>query len=131
MRYSLGSGSKCEVHHKVNKSDNSLSAGENFPVADFKSYTNPDLYAMEMELYLASLCEVHDSSADLPGNGRYLEKPFDICDPYSNYPEWALHGYPARKGDRIQEQNQQREYGLRSMLVQKYMLAPQACKLIM
>ncbi|KAF6167000.1 hypothetical protein GIB67_041255 [Kingdonia uniflora] len=61
---SLDSGSKCEVHHKVNKSDNSLSAGENFPIADFKSYTNPDLYAMEMELYLASLCEVHDSSAD-------------------------------------------------------------------
>lgn len=45
-----------------------------------------------------------------PGNGNYLEKPFDICDPYSNpqsqeliqilpHPEWAVHGYPAKQGD--------------------------------
>lgn len=45
-----------------------------------------------------------------PGNAMYLEKPYDICDPYSNpqaqelvqilpHPEWAVHGYPANKGD--------------------------------
>lgn len=45
-----------------------------------------------------------------PGNGDFLEKPVDICDPYSNpqaqelvqilpHAEWAVHGYPAKKGD--------------------------------
>ncbi|OMP01152.1 hypothetical protein COLO4_12110 [Corchorus olitorius] len=45
-----------------------------------------------------------------PGNAKYLEKPYDICDPYSNpqsqelvqilpHPEWAVHGYPEKKGD--------------------------------
>lgn len=45
-----------------------------------------------------------------PGNARFLEKPYDICDPYSNpqaqelvqilpHPEWGVHGYPERKGD--------------------------------
>ncbi|KAL4184037.1 hypothetical protein AMTRI_Chr11g158020 [Amborella trichopoda] len=45
-----------------------------------------------------------------PGNAEYLEKPYDICDPYSNpqaqelvqilpHSEWAVHGYPVRKGD--------------------------------
>lgn len=45
-----------------------------------------------------------------PGNAKYLEKPYDICDPYSNpqaqelvqilpHPEWAIHGYPEKKGD--------------------------------
>ncbi|KAK9271145.1 hypothetical protein L1049_026734 [Liquidambar formosana] len=58
----LRDGNKCEVHHKVNESDNSLGVGEIFPVTDFTSYTDPDLYAVEKEFYLASLCEVHDSS---------------------------------------------------------------------
>lgn len=45
-----------------------------------------------------------------PGNAEYLEKPYDICDPYSNpqaqelvqilpHPEWAVHGYPEKQGD--------------------------------
>lgn len=45
-----------------------------------------------------------------PGNADYMEKPYDICDPYSNpqaqelvqilpHPEWAVHGYPEKKGD--------------------------------
>ncbi|KAF3447389.1 hypothetical protein FNV43_RR12575 [Rhamnella rubrinervis] len=45
-----------------------------------------------------------------PGNANNLEKPYDICDPYSNpqaqelmqilpHPEWAVHGYPEKKGD--------------------------------
>ncbi|XP_031114291.1 uncharacterized protein LOC116017794 [Ipomoea triloba] len=45
-----------------------------------------------------------------PGNAQYLEKPYDICDPYSNpqaqelvqilpHPEWAVHGYPEKQGD--------------------------------
>ncbi|XP_021903445.1 uncharacterized protein LOC110818770 isoform X4 [Carica papaya] len=45
-----------------------------------------------------------------PGNAEYLEKPYDICDPYSNpqaqelvqilpHPEWSVHGYPEKQGD--------------------------------
>lgn len=45
-----------------------------------------------------------------PGNAEHLEKPYDICDPYSNpqaqelvqilpHPEWAVHGYPEKQGD--------------------------------
>nr|POF07943.1 hypothetical protein CFP56_45241 [Quercus suber] len=59
---SLGRTTKCEVHHKVNESDNSLGAGDKFLVTRFKPYTDPDLFAVEKEKYLASLCEVHDSS---------------------------------------------------------------------
>ncbi|KAI4324225.1 hypothetical protein L6164_023779 [Bauhinia variegata] len=55
-------GKKCKVHQKVNESDNRLRAGDEFPVGDFKSYTDPDLFAVEKELYLGSLCEVHDSA---------------------------------------------------------------------
>lgn len=51
----------CKVHHKVNDSDNRLRAGKNFPVPGFQPYADPDLYAVEKELYLASLCEVSDS----------------------------------------------------------------------
>jgi hypothetical protein len=46
----------------VNESDNSLGAGNEFPVSGFKPYTDPDLFAVEKELYLGSLCEVQDSS---------------------------------------------------------------------
>ncbi|KAL5776271.1 hypothetical protein ACOSP7_009197 [Xanthoceras sorbifolium] len=53
---------RCEVHHKVNESDNSLGAGDKFPVADFESFSDPDLFAVEKELYLGSLCEVHESA---------------------------------------------------------------------
>ncbi|XP_057974975.1 uncharacterized protein LOC131162472 isoform X2 [Malania oleifera] len=51
-------GSICQVHHKVEKSDNKLGAGDKFPVTGFEPYRDPDLYAMEKERYLASLCEV-------------------------------------------------------------------------
>ncbi|KAK9162031.1 hypothetical protein Syun_002933 [Stephania yunnanensis] len=56
-----GSRSKCEVHQKVKESDNKLRAGDPFPIDDYKTYTNPDIYAVEKELYLGSLCELHDS----------------------------------------------------------------------
>ncbi|XP_047329996.1 uncharacterized protein LOC124933608 [Impatiens glandulifera] len=46
----------------------------------------------------------------VPGNGKYLEKPYSTCDPYSNpqaqeivqllpHPIWAEYGYPTKKGD--------------------------------
>ncbi|KAL5559828.1 hypothetical protein UlMin_036039 [Ulmus minor] len=57
----LKKGSKCSVHQRVNESDNGLRAGDQFPVTNFKPYKDPDLYAVEKESYLASLCEVHDS----------------------------------------------------------------------
>lgn len=53
--------SNCEVNQKVKDSDNKLGAGDSFPVTKFTSYTDPDLYAIEKELYLGSLCEVPDS----------------------------------------------------------------------
>ncbi|KAJ9145970.1 hypothetical protein P3X46_028294 [Hevea brasiliensis] len=54
--------SKCEVHHKVNDSDNNLGVGDKFPTPEFESYEDPDKFAVQKELYLASLCEVHESS---------------------------------------------------------------------
>ncbi|KAG0563531.1 hypothetical protein KC19_8G038700 [Ceratodon purpureus] len=45
-----------------------------------------------------------------PPNALHAEKPFSVCDPFSNpqpqelmqllpHPEWAVHGYPEKKGD--------------------------------
>ncbi|XP_057524941.1 uncharacterized protein LOC130804501 [Amaranthus tricolor] len=59
--YFMSKEDGCKVHHKVNDSDNRLRAGKNFPVPGFQPYADPDLYAVEKELYLASLCEVSDS----------------------------------------------------------------------
>ncbi|XP_021729536.1 uncharacterized protein LOC110696527 [Chenopodium quinoa] len=53
--------SVCKVHHKVKPSDNRLGAGDNFPIPGFQPYADPDRYAVEKELYLASLCEVSES----------------------------------------------------------------------
>lgn len=46
----------------MTQSDNSLKVGNDFPVPGFDPYTDPDLYAVEKELYLASLCEDQDST---------------------------------------------------------------------
>lgn len=54
--------SKCEAHHKVNDSDNNLGVGDKFPIEGFESYEDPDMFAVQKELYLASLCEVHEST---------------------------------------------------------------------
>ncbi|KAL0351291.1 UNVERIFIED_CONTAM: hypothetical protein Scaly_1517800 [Sesamum calycinum] len=54
-------GSECKVHQKVKESDNRLGAGDKFPIGEFRSYTDPDIYAAEKELFLGSLCEVPDS----------------------------------------------------------------------
>lgn len=56
--------SKCEVHHRVRESDNRLKAGDSFPTKEFKSYADPDAFAVEKELYLGSLCEAPDSASD-------------------------------------------------------------------
>ncbi|KMT19412.1 hypothetical protein BVRB_1g012600 [Beta vulgaris subsp. vulgaris] len=53
--------SGCKVHHKVKNSDNRLKAGDNFPIPGYQPYADPDRYAVEKELYLASLCEVSDT----------------------------------------------------------------------
>ncbi|KAH6834024.1 calcium/calcium/calmodulin-dependent Serine/Threonine-kinase [Perilla frutescens var. hirtella] len=53
---------KCAVHQKVKESDNKLRAGDGFPSSEFKSSTDPDIYAVEKELYLGSLCEAPDSA---------------------------------------------------------------------
>lgn len=61
-RSKLGNWSKCGLFNNVKESDNSLKSGDKFPVADFNSSTDPDLFAVEKELYLGSLCEVHESA---------------------------------------------------------------------
>ncbi|KAL3517347.1 hypothetical protein ACH5RR_019936 [Cinchona calisaya] len=44
--------------HKVTESDNKLGIGKAFPGVTEKAQQNPDLYAVEKELYLGSVCEV-------------------------------------------------------------------------
>lgn len=45
-----------------------------------------------------------------PGNAKYLEQPYGVCDPYSNpqpqeilqilpHPVWGEYGYPTKKGE--------------------------------
>ena len=46
----------------MNDTDNSLGAGDKFPIMGFESYEDPDLFAKEKELYLGSKCEVLESS---------------------------------------------------------------------
>ncbi|XVE86451.1 hypothetical protein DITRI_Ditri18aG0035200 [Diplodiscus trichospermus] len=58
----VNNGSQCRVLHKVNDNDNSLVAGDKFPIMGFESYEDPDLFAKEKELYLGSLCEVLEPS---------------------------------------------------------------------
>ncbi|KAL3513439.1 hypothetical protein ACH5RR_026156 [Cinchona calisaya] len=58
----LDKRSTCQVQQKVNESDNKLGTGDQFPTTEFKPYNDPDLYAVEKEMYLGSLCEVHDST---------------------------------------------------------------------
>ena len=64
------------------------------------------IYRNETSRFLYSAHHLYCS----PGNANYLEKPYDICDPYGNpqahelvqilpHPEWAVHGYPEKQGD--------------------------------
>lgn len=50
------------MHHKVKESDNKLRAGDGFPISKFKPYTDPDIYAVEKELYLGLLWEAPHSA---------------------------------------------------------------------
>ncbi|MCO5553917.1 hypothetical protein L7F22_007443 [Adiantum nelumboides] len=47
----------CRAEHFVQNSDNELKSGQGFPQGDFVDYGEPDDYAVQKELYLASLCE--------------------------------------------------------------------------
>nr|DAD44008.1 TPA_asm: hypothetical protein HUJ06_002238 [Nelumbo nucifera] len=51
------------VHHRVTEADNRLSVGNPFPSSfrgqDLSHLNDPDLYAVQKELYLGSKCEVH------------------------------------------------------------------------
>ncbi|KAL8482442.1 hypothetical protein ACS0TY_028570 [Phlomoides rotata] len=58
----LDKTSKCEVHQRVKESDNILRAGDSFPITKFRPYTDPDVYAVEKERFLGSLCKDSDSS---------------------------------------------------------------------
>lgn len=53
--------SDSSLTHKVTESDNKLGVGKTFPGLSPKAKNNPDLYAVEKELYLGSLCEVDDT----------------------------------------------------------------------
>eukprot|EP00249_Psilotum_nudum_P000872 c13029_g1_i1 orf=248-1840(+) len=54
----------CTVFQHVKLQDNMLKAGDVFPQAAFKDSADPDQYAVEKELYLASLCEVRKSQSE-------------------------------------------------------------------
>ncbi|XP_010271008.1 PREDICTED: uncharacterized protein LOC104607157 [Nelumbo nucifera] len=49
------------LKHRVTEADNNLGVGTPFPGLNPKALKNPDLYAVEKELYLGSLCEVADT----------------------------------------------------------------------
>nr|POE99880.1 hypothetical protein CFP56_35525 [Quercus suber] len=64
------------------------------------------IYRNETSQFLYSTHHLYCS----PRNASYLEKPYDICDPYSNPqaqelvqilppPEWVVQGYPEKQGD--------------------------------
>ncbi|XP_043724218.1 uncharacterized protein LOC122671180 [Telopea speciosissima] len=53
--------SSSSLKHRVTKADNQLGTGKPFPGLRPKALKNPDLYAVEKELYLGSLCEVADA----------------------------------------------------------------------
>lgn len=49
------------INHLVSEADNRLGVGKPFPGLSPGSLNNPDLYAVEKEIYLGSLCQVPDS----------------------------------------------------------------------
>ncbi|KAK6937208.1 hypothetical protein RJ641_030716 [Dillenia turbinata] len=53
--------SAASLNHKVSEADNKLGVGKSFPGLSSRALNNADLYAVEKELYLGSLCEVQDS----------------------------------------------------------------------
>ncbi|KAI3460733.1 hypothetical protein Pfo_017396 [Paulownia fortunei] len=53
--------SNSSLIHKVTEADNKLGVGVPFPGLSPNALNNPDLYAVEKELYLGSLCEISDT----------------------------------------------------------------------
>ncbi|XP_051151940.1 uncharacterized protein LOC127265941 isoform X1 [Andrographis paniculata] len=49
------------IIHKVSEDINKLGTGDKFPGVPSNALSNPDLYAVEKELYLGSLCQVQDN----------------------------------------------------------------------
>lgn len=54
------------LNHKVKDSDNHLGVGDSFPGLNPKSLHDPDLYAVEKELYLGNLCQVNETNTTNP-----------------------------------------------------------------
>ncbi|GAV64084.1 hypothetical protein CFOL_v3_07602 [Cephalotus follicularis] len=52
---------KSSLIHKVSEQVNALGVGQSFPGLSPVALKNPDLYAVQKELYLGSLCEVADT----------------------------------------------------------------------
>lgn len=53
------------IQHKVTEAQNKLGVGKPFPGLKAEALTNPDLYAVQKELYLGSLCQV-EAEAEAP-----------------------------------------------------------------
>ncbi|XP_042521227.1 uncharacterized protein LOC122094694 [Macadamia integrifolia] len=53
--------SSSSLKHRVTDADNQLGVGKPFPGVSSNALNNPDLYAVEKEQYLGSLCEVADA----------------------------------------------------------------------
>lgn len=49
------------LKHKVTEADNQLGVGKSFPGLSSEALKDPDMYAVEKELYLGSLCQVPDT----------------------------------------------------------------------
>ncbi|KAL0903230.1 hypothetical protein M5K25_027591 [Dendrobium thyrsiflorum] len=49
------------LKHRVDEKDNKLGVGKPFPGLSASALLNPDLYAVEKELYLGSLCQVSEN----------------------------------------------------------------------
>ncbi|GAB2298518.1 hypothetical protein Dimus_032582 [Dionaea muscipula] len=55
------SGAGYSLNHRVSEDDNKLGVGKPFPGLKQQALGNADLYAVEKELYLGSLCQVDDT----------------------------------------------------------------------
>ncbi|KAL1221465.1 hypothetical protein V5N11_035601 [Cardamine amara subsp. amara] len=62
-KQSNNTSSGCSLVHKVSDSDNKLGIGKTIPgIISESALQKPDLYAVEKELYLGSLCQVSDKT---------------------------------------------------------------------
>lgn len=81
----------CRASYRVVETDNRLQTGQVFPLGSFQASTNADLYVVEKEKYLASLCAVNSSTQSwhfwmiMLKNGNYDETS-GLCKSFASNP---------------------------------------------